>query len=116
MQDLIVSTRKISQIVLSLVILFGSMTLLLLLYETMMNLTQDHNPGLFHEEIVIIENEDNVVEDSDVTTMETIMDTTINIVLEWCNVNVLYYGDKIWNDQTVLAIPAIYFSNLSGYI
>ena len=83
MQDLIVSTRKISQIVLSLVILFGSMTLLLLLYETMMNLTQDHNPGLFHEEIdIIIENEDNIVEDSDVTTMEAIMDTTINIVLE----------------------------------
>ena len=31
---------------------------------------------------IIIENEDNIVEDSDVTTMETIMDTTINIVLE----------------------------------
>ena len=80
MQDLIVSTRKISQIVLSLVILFGSMTLLLLLYETMTNFTQDHNTGLFHEDIdVIIENEDNVVEDSDVTTMETIMDTTITL-------------------------------------
>ena len=64
MQDLIVSTRKISKIVLSLVILFGSMTLLLLLYETMTNFTQDHNTGLFHEDIdVIIENEDNVVED-----------------------------------------------------
>ena len=83
MQDLIVSTWKISKIVLSLVILFGSMTLLLLLYETMTNFIQDHNPGLFHEEIdIIIENEDNIVEDSDVTTMETIMDTTINIVLE----------------------------------
>ena len=83
MQDLIVSTRKISKIVLSLVILFGSMTLLLLLYETMTNFTQDHNPGLFHEEIdIIIEDENNVIEDSEVTTMETIMDTTINIVVE----------------------------------
>ena len=83
MQDLIVSTRKISQIVLSLVILFGSMTLLLLLYETMTNFTQDHNHGLFHEEIdIIIEDENNVIEDSEVTTIETIMDTTINIVVE----------------------------------
>ena len=83
MQDLIVSTRKISKIVLSLVILFGSMTLLLLLYETMTNFTQDHNTGLFHEEIdIIIEDENNVIEDSEVTTIETIMDTTINIVVE----------------------------------
>ena len=65
MQKLILSVKRISQIVMFLVILFGLITILLAIYGIVSNSKNTENGDLFHEDVdvVIVEENDDIDED-----------------------------------------------------